>query len=253
MKPSESEPDWEVEVQKLVTGLHILKSDNTDVKVRLRLSFVSGADIDQAQNLRLIGTTVERLLNSASDNASLNKTQLANFFMDSRNLDAFMYKSSLYERAGTESQTAAEEDDDRQLSAKLHCLYGVPMGPVGRRSLATHPYARSRVYDLRNYTDNTKWGPFRNDGSMRVDWEMMESVMIILGYNSGVCCQRFIHRFKPIWSTPFGGIARCPLSDAYPPSLPLEPDIPLDLKDPYGVSGIWFRVSESPLLLTFLR
>jgi hypothetical protein len=156
-----------------------------------------------------------------------------------------MYKSSLYSRAGTDLQTAGSTKEDRQLSAKLHCLYGIPITtPAGRRALSTHPYARSRVYDLRGYTDANEWGPFRDDGSMNVDWEMVESLMIVLGYNSGVCCRRFLHNFRAPWTKPFEGVVkdRSSVLPTYPLTLVAEPDIPLDLKDPYGISGVWSRI-----------
>lgn len=155
-----------------------------------------------------------------------------------------MYKSSLYGCAGTSSQTAALTVEDRQLSAKIHCLYGIPTTTAGRRALSTHPYARSRVYDLRNYTDANKWGPFRDDGSMNVDWEMVESLMVVLGYNSGLCCRRFLHRFRASWSEPFEGVVKEKSSvlPEYPMTLVNEPEIPLNIKDPYGVSGVWSRI-----------
>ncbi|ORY04973.1 hypothetical protein BCR34DRAFT_572371 [Clohesyomyces aquaticus] len=228
-KQSDCDPNWAEELQKLVKCQQIMRSVDTDVK---------------KSNFKFVASTVEQLILSASSDSeeSLTKTQLHDLFLRSGNLDSFMFRSSLYERAGTASQTPASDEEDRQLSAKLHCLYGVPTGAIGRRSLSTHPYARSRVYDLRNYTDKTKWGPFRDDGSMRVDWEMLESIMIVLGYNSANTCQRFTHKFKLIWGSPFGGIDRCGLIADYPASLPLELDIPLYLKDPYGVSGKWFRI-----------
>jgi hypothetical protein len=153
-----------------------------------------------------------------------------------------MCRSSLYERAGTDLQKPAETEDLRHLSAKLHCLFGIPSSNTGRRVLSTHPYARSRVYDLRNYTDKTAWGPFRDDGSMRVDWEMVESLMIVLGYNSGLCCRRFQPRFSPPWSDVLQGVVPSfPLHN--PAKMLYEPEIPLAARDPYNVSGVWSRVS----------
>lgn len=88
------------------------------------------------------------------------------------------------------------------------------------------------------------WGPFRDDGSMRVDWEMIESLMIVLGYNSGLCCRRLIHRFRPPWTEPLEGVfpERAKIMPDYPPKLYLEPEVPLQLKDPYNVSGVWSRI-----------
>lgn len=155
----------------------------------------------------------------------------------------------MYGRVGRLNVKPVDDVEGQQLSAKLHSLYGIPSSNLGRRVLSTHPYARSRVYDLRNYTDNTKWGPFRDDGTMRVDWEMIESIMIVLGYSSGLCCRRFLQRFRPPWSQPLEGIIpeRSKLMPDYPPTLLMEPDVPLQLKDPYNVTGVWSRV-RSPLL-----
>lgn len=160
-----------------------------------------------------------------------------------------MCRSSMYGRVGRLNVKPVDDVEGQQLSAKLHSLYGIPSSNLGRRVLSTHPYARSRVYDLRNYTDNTKWGPFRDDGTMRVDWEMIESIMIVLGYSSGLCCRRFLQRFRPPWSQPLEGIIpeRSKLMPDYPPTLLMEPDVPLQLKDPYNVTGVWSRV-RSPLL-----
>lgn len=49
-------------------------------------------------------------------------------------------------------------------------------------ALEIHPFARSRVYDLRRYRAANFWGPFMDDGSGRIDWEKVESIFIVLGY-----------------------------------------------------------------------
>ncbi|KAF2192875.1 hypothetical protein K469DRAFT_553012 [Zopfia rhizophila CBS 207.26] len=228
-RSSDPEPSWKAELQRVVKCQKILQSNSMEVK---------------REYFKFVAKTIESLVETASETRgeSLNRSQLITFFDNPGNLDAILFRSSLFQRAGTDSQVPADNEADQQLSAKLHCLYGVPLGPIGRRSLSTHPYARSRVYDLRNYTDNTRWGPFREDGSMKVHWEMLEAIMIVLGYNSGTCCQRFIHRFKPVWCDQFGGIVKSRLATQYPPTLPIEPDIPLELKDPYNISGIWLRI-----------
>jgi hypothetical protein len=193
-----------------------------------------------------VAEAVSHIISTASTSPqgySHNHEKITSHFLRiSQNHNAFMCRSSLYERAGTDLQKPADTEDLRQLSAKLHCLFGIPSSNTGRRVLSAHPYARSRVYDLRNYTDQNVWGPFRDDGSMRVDWEMIESLMIILGYNSGLCCRRFQPRFNPPWSDVLGGIVSpFPLRD--PTKMLYEPDIPLAARDPYGVSGVWSRVS----------
>ncbi|KAF2009714.1 hypothetical protein BU24DRAFT_497283 [Aaosphaeria arxii CBS 175.79] len=223
------EPDWVASLQGLVRCQKLLETHDVEFK---------------RENFKLVAKTVDEILYNAThrNGVSKNIALLTRSFAQPRNLDAFMHRSSLYQRAGTEQQLAADNEEDRQLSAKLHCLHGMGAGALGRRSTSTHPYARSRIYDLRNYTDKTEWGPFRDDGSGKVDWEMIESVMIDLSYNTTICCPRFLPHFLPIWSDPFGGVVRDRVRANYPPSLPKEPDIPLDLKDPYNVSGLWHRI-----------
>ncbi|KAF2735851.1 hypothetical protein EJ04DRAFT_464060 [Polyplosphaeria fusca] len=232
-KAGDTDPSWIEKLQRHVKLDKILSSSDVAIKVpSLR------------DNFRFIGAEAESLIHSASEasGTSRNLARLTQLFKDPRNLDAIMYRSSLYQRAGTAKQLAAVEEQDRQLSAKLHSVYGVPAGPGGRRSLSTHPYARSRVYDLRNYTDATKWGPYRDDGSMKVNWEMIESIMIVLGYNSSVCCQRYSRAFQPVWSEPFQGMIRDKLVNDYPSTLPMEPAIPLEMKDPFNTTGFYMRI-----------
>ncbi|PSN75125.1 hypothetical protein BS50DRAFT_671357 [Corynespora cassiicola Philippines] len=223
------EVDWVAQLQKFIKTRKILQSGSTVHVKREYFKFVASA-IDE-----LIKT------GSIKDKESRNQRELVEAFEIPQNLDSFLYRSSLYKRAGTESQKAAEDEEDRQMSAKLHCLYGTPSTTIGRRGLSTHPFARSHVYDLRNYTDETRWGPWRNDGSMKVDWEMVECLMIILSYNSSLCCRRATPGFRPPWTEPFDGVIaqRKPLDK---PVLPLEPSIPLDMKDPFDISGIWSRI-----------
>ena len=195
------------------------------------------------------------LLNSPVDGTtSRNITFLSKYFaLRDENQDAFLCRSSLFERARPETSTASppRTDDERQWSAKLHCLYGVPIECHGRtRSGWTYPYACSKVYDLRNYNDATLWGPFRNDGSGRVDWERLEAIMVVLGHN----IQNFRNRAKgvlrPIWSKPFDGAYpksfKSPVltpPDTESDSIVKEHVSSLEAQDPFGITGTWFRVS----------
>jgi hypothetical protein len=124
------------------------------------------------------------------------------------------------------------------------------------------------VYDLRNYNDQNYWGPYLDDGSLNVDWEKVEAIMIDLGYN----LQKFTDGLEnakagdvDVYNRPFEGITPysytpiqeyvCPGVKALVASgtwnsldkqvkcLTGQPEIPLDAMDPYGVSGTWRRVS----------
>lgn len=109
-----------------------------------------------------------------------------------------------------------------------------------------HPFARSRVYDLRQHTENTFWGPFLNDGSHSVDWEKVEALMIILSYNIRLFADRYgmsNSALIPSWEEPFVGVT--PYSLKLPPNEPgieRPPPLPLQLRDPYNVTGVWMRV-----------
>lgn len=118
------------------------------------------------------------------------------------------------------------------------------MMQAGRtRSARTYPYACSKVYDLRQYTTRTRWGPFRDDDTGRVDWEKLEAVMIVL-------CKNITFRwpgadvFNDIFHNPFFG--SFPHSFRYQSgeeNVPDFGDAELNERDPYGVTGYWYRVS----------
>ena len=143
----------------------------------------------------------------------------------------------------------------QQICAKLHCLYGVPIDYITKdlisnsrynlryKSLLIHPYVRSRVYDLRQHTDGSLWGPFTDDGSLDVDWEKLECLMLILNHNM----KRYSSRYSepgddvPGWDQPFAGAS--PYSyKSKPYDIPNEPLTPSESQDPYGVTGTWMRV-----------
>ncbi|KAF1953242.1 hypothetical protein CC80DRAFT_451327 [Byssothecium circinans] len=233
---SNAEPEWISELQKFVKCQKILLSGNLDVK---------------RENFNFVNTTVASLISTASesDTPSLNITTLGTLLDIPGNIDAFLLKSTLYTRlqdSYAKPSATSLTDSERQLSAKIHCLHGIPSSTMGRRALNKHPYARSQVYDLRNYTDENVWGPYLSDGSMRVDWEMLEAIMVVLGYNSSLCCRRFLEQFRPPWSGTFEGVVR---DERVRENLPewraemLEQvDVPLSQRDPYGVEGVWSRI-----------
>lgn len=158
------------------------------------------------------------------------------------------------------SQTSARQKPqlyDRQLSAKLHCLYGLSIGtvrktcessppryPLRHDTTEIHPYARSRVYDLRQHTeDGTFWGPFLDDGQQTVDWEKLEAIMIVLDYNlrRSVEVHRQYEGMVELPDNPWLGVT--PYSFVSPPqSVPMEPTLPLEAQDPYNVTGTWMRI-----------
>jgi len=255
------EPDWEQQLHHLVHLEKILASSDKTVK-RKNLAFVA----DQINLLTSAATSSE----SGSKNIKL----LVDAFEDQGNVSSILCASSLFGRAG-DGCTAAESVGVQQQSAKLHCLYGVPIGIAPRNFLLrpganpslspsastrsqthqviTHTYARSAVYDLRKYTDNTLWGPFQNDGSHMVDWERMEAIMIVIGFNLNRFTHRSDGRFPSVWKDPWNGAT----PNSYHALEPKEQEkdvveeqvmrtrelqLALDAQDPYGVSGTWMRI-----------
>ena len=280
------EPDWEDELQKAVKLEKILSSADRDMK-RQHFEFVADeinhlletASVDPAESLNV------ELLSDYFYQDEENGEESEEAGVQKANLDTFMCSSSLFTRGGTTEQRPAPTPKLQQASAKLHCLYGKPIDPVPStrcsssyaaspflflrhidlttspsantrqqsRGIPVHTVARSKVYDLREYTDNTLWGPFMNDGSQNVDWEKVEAVMVVLGFNLSKFIGRTDGHFPKVWNTPFVGATPKSYISPPPTSGPtkeldgeisvireLAPSI--DSLDPYGVTGTWMRV-----------
>ncbi|KAH6635554.1 hypothetical protein B0J18DRAFT_419107 [Chaetomium sp. MPI-SDFR-AT-0129] len=155
-----------------------------------------------------------------------------------------------------------------QMSAKLHCLYGwelelnndglvpgVSDSDNRRRAMlwmrqrrGIYSLACAKVYDLREYTAGTKWGPFmeEKDGEegVRVDWEKVEAIMLVLGTNiRNKGLERF-EIFSHFWGRPFAGTwngSYIPWTKDREQGKEIEVT-DLDQRDPYGVTGSWLRV-----------
>ncbi|VZI18153.1 unnamed protein product [Fusarium fujikuroi] len=110
------------------------------------------------------------------------------------------------------------------VSRTLNVTYMRPV-PVG-----------TEVYDLRQFTQNTGWGPFKDDGTFNVDWEKVEAILIVLGHNIGA--RRHIAQiFANVWDSPFSGSFQN--SFMAPPPRDITS---LEARDPYGVTGTWYRI-----------
>ncbi|KAI1536083.1 ferric reductase [Pyrenophora tritici-repentis] len=235
-KPQDPEPDWARELKRVVEFQKILHSAHNDVKTEAFHSVCTTA-------IHLIAT-----MSNDDSGVSHNQQLIEHYFQKiPQNHNAFMCRSSLYGRAGGLTHRPADNEEDRQLSAKLHSLLGFTPRKFKWNDLAHHPYARSHVYDLRNYTDKNQWGPFRKDGSMRVDWEMIECLMIVIGYNSHLSSQKDPQLHQAPWFRALDGLI--PAETERPGqgqtdylTLVRQPDIALDMKDPYGVSAIYGRL-----------
>nr|POE71897.1 hypothetical protein CFP56_11773 [Quercus suber] len=266
-----SPPDWEQLIHDNVKLEKILASERQEIK---------------SDYLAFVAKQLDVLLQGAAagPHGSLNAELLGDCFKDTNNVDAFLCASSLFARAGTESQQPAATTELQQASAKMHCLFGVPVDQIPSRSSflmepadpnrspslstrshfkprTTHTFARSKVYDLRQYTEATLWGPFTDDGTQTVDWEKVEAIMIVLGFNLSKFSERSDGQFGKVWNTPFVGASpnsytSLPFStsgsepagsstedgDADQTCKLHELQLALDAQDPYGVSGSWMRV-----------
>lgn len=203
----------------------------------------------KAKNFKTIGEKLANLVRDASPlhrSTSSNIDFLNEMFSKSQNKELFLCGSALFGRL----RPPAKSDvllsfKDRQLSAKLHSLYGVPIthGPitVATRSSRTYPIACSKVYDLRNYTDKTMWGPFMEDGSGNVDWERVEAIMVVLGHNLEIFKKR-TNGMYDCWRRTF--VESVP--NSYHSHQIMTPNLnyfnPLCAQDPYNITGQWTRI-----------
>ncbi|UKZ73830.1 hypothetical protein TrVFT333_001483 [Trichoderma virens FT-333] len=234
--PDDERLDWETELHDVVRLEIICHRDKVE---------------DKENELRFVYKVVNRLLKHASSAghaletsdtqyASRNADFLKAVFEDETTREAFLQKSSLFERVYRSQHhqlpSVRMDNEQRQQSAKLHCLYGKPILKTGRlRSARTYPYACSKVYDIRQYTTRSRWGPFTSNGDDKVDWEKVEAILIVLGSN--IYTKKLTRLFSDVWDSPFSGSWKGSFISAP------NPDISsLDAMDPYGVTGTWYRI-----------
>ncbi|OAA62321.1 F-box domain, Skp2-like protein [Cordyceps fumosorosea ARSEF 2679] len=247
--------DWEQALRDVVR-LQLICARETTAGKEPELPFVHQTMTQLLRRASSLGhTNVNSNTHSASRNAELLRKLVE---QEPSTAAAFLERSFLFEHvhsvyrqvvtnptdaaAGvTTTTTTVADTETRQRSAHLHCLYGKAIQTTSADGLGTYPYACSAVYDMRGHTAATRWGPFRPDGSMRVDWEKVEAVMVVLGYNAR--CKRItVSLFSDIWATPFSGSwAGSFLPDPHA-SPSASPPSALKLADPYGITGTWYRV-----------
>ncbi|ATY60361.1 F-box domain-containing [Cordyceps militaris] len=242
-KPRHGNMDWEQALHDFVRLQLICDRPVASAKDH-ELEFVHKTVTDLLDRASSRGYTND---NSNTHSASRNADLLRQLFSDrDSTCAAFLERSFLFERVRCERPLTfppprGPADDAHQRSAHLHCLYGSPIQNVGRlRSTRTYPFACSSVYDMRGHTARTGWGPFRDDGSGHVDWQKVEAVMVVLGYN--IQSKRFVSKlFSDVWNTPFSGSWPASFMQTPPLSPPRELSS-LELSDPYGITGTWYRV-----------
>ncbi|KAL1879713.1 hypothetical protein Daus18300_001550 [Diaporthe australafricana] len=253
--PPDTEVDWIQEIQDLVKLKRICASE----------------DHERSKYLPFVYETTSRLLQhttsqrvrprpSVTFGPSQNISILRECFSFESGVNAFLCRSFLFQRARAPVKNFVfpkqPPTEERQMSAKLHCLFGVPVLNFSRlRSSRTYPFATSKVYDIREYTTQTRWGPFMDEGpgpvgteinreglqglpSDRVDWEKIEAIMIVMWHNLKTKGLDRLPVFNQFWGVPFAGS----WPNSYVPE-PINRDVTdLELKDPYDVTGTWLRV-----------
>jgi hypothetical protein len=215
------------------------------------------------ENVEFVCGTVVRLIEQSPSDTSNSRnidflTELLAYHEE--NSRVFVLSSNLFEYAKRKGEE--KPADISRLIAHVHCLVGTcqdDFAPSMRHSgIKAHSVARAKVYDLRMYTDETKWGPFLPDGSMGVDWEKVEAIMLDIAYNLQLLWDRTEAEVPRVWENPFEGVTsgsyvskdeedsgmtvETPVLSDSSSVLVSQPEIPLEALDPYGITGTWRRV-----------
>ncbi|RMZ78416.1 hypothetical protein DV738_g3933, partial [Chaetothyriales sp. CBS 135597] len=229
---------WQAQLQDIIRVDKILASGNISLK-------------NEESSLEKVYSAAMALLTEATSKPDKNSAFFARHFARESNIAAFLARSSLFASARYPSNTPASSHALRQASAKLFVYYGLEIEPhsfsvSAGRATAVHPYARSRVYDLRRYTAANHWGPFLDDGSEGIDWEKVQCILIVILYNLRLSrCVQYNHR---LCNSPFHGLApksftSVPLNRRTGAPSPQDGGISsLAAQDPYGVTGTWMRI-----------
>lgn len=246
--PTQDELDFKKEVKEFSFFKHLLESDDAELKTT---------------HLPFLAKKVSDYLFHSSPNQGSSRTVsiLSQIWNNKLTRKSLLCNSSLFQRVRLNAADPTSDQNlrytlsygQRQASAKLHSLYGVPLSTdntvLARTSPAvearTYPYAVSKVYDLRTYTDGTFWGPFQDDGQATADWEKIEAILVVLGHNIYLLRDSVSRRMRAIcssiWQEPWEDMVRNSCTARHTPRLE-EPGLSLDARDPYGVTGTYLRV-----------
>ncbi|ELQ37673.1 hypothetical protein OOU_Y34scaffold00584g6 [Pyricularia oryzae Y34] len=250
--------DWQHELQDFVRLTRVC--DKAWREKAPELSFVHDVVVRVLKRSSCTDrTSVKRTRNAVTFSPSRNTALLAQIFADESTRREFLCQSFIWQRArGKGKYFDRPPKPEHQMSAKLHCLYGVPQldtAMIGKGSAEVTPtdqtyedaeqhgifaYALAKVYDLRDFHPHATWGPFLADDSGRVDWERLEAIMIVIKHGiSRMGLEEEHLLFDICWNRPFDGAWK----NSYVPMpfiRPAEDD--LDKEDPFGVSGTYLRV-----------
>jgi hypothetical protein len=160
------------------------------------------------------------------------------------NIEAFLCQSVTFTRSLSSLSPPPNPPslEMRQATAKLHVHYGTPIFcPRRAKFKQAYPYAVSMVYDLRNYREETLWGPYLGDGVASVDWEKMEAVMLVLGHNLRMFTEQSEGVFgsRSVWREPWIGASP---GSYIGKKVECSEEEGEGVPDPYGIQGTWMRV-----------
>ncbi|PSS02093.1 hypothetical protein BD289DRAFT_471181 [Coniella lustricola] len=269
--PGDTELDWIKEVKDMVKLEAVCASTDAEA---IRKSYLDLVHHTTTRLLARCTSHEKRARSSVSYRPSRNTHFLRRCFANPIAVEAILCQSSLFERKVPESQNETEpvsppaselsgsvtssksfSPEAKQISAKLHCLHGAMIRPCSRSYRnKICAAALERVYDMRRFTRRNRWGPFLDEGpgpigirgnesgqlgppEDHVDWEMMEAIMVAIWINMKF---RKLDRepfVKEIWGVPFSGC----WPNSYIPAAPGKRARDHDLRDPYGVAGVWLR------------
>ncbi|KAH7303726.1 hypothetical protein B0I35DRAFT_383555, partial [Stachybotrys elegans] len=230
--PKKKMLDWEKELQDLVKAQYLCRQPKLG-----------------NNELFFVWETADRLLANASpdidatsdhtDNRtfhSRNSRFLAQLFNDEFARKAYMQQSYLLQREHSQpSSYGGLYEAEFQRSAKLHCLYGQPLTDISDPSNRICSLA---LTGFLNYEDeDDRRGPFISCTD-QVDWEKVEIAFVLIrrfverGKNS-IDLVRSATPFYGAWSNSYRGCAKM-----------LDP-LSLEARDPFGVTGTWYRNTPS--------
>ncbi|CAK7228008.1 hypothetical protein SCUCBS95973_006737 [Sporothrix curviconia] len=247
-KPSSENVDWEQQIhdfRRLRNICHSTsKSKDEDLDFFCRqVKFYLGAEPEMEPGKLDLSKRTFR-----------NEAHLKRLITGRANYETFFCGSFLFDRIRNSPHSAENGQlplpekprPIHQASAELHCLLGAvvlqyALGP--RTVISAYPYAVSKVYDMREYSRASLWGPFMSDGSGNVDWEKVEAIMLVLRYNLRRKGYLRYDVVSAYWNRTFVGSSPGSFRPLIRKMEELPDDtVPLDKLDPYGVTGTWMRL-----------
>lgn len=227
--------DWRGELIRRVHATDVLR--NTTLTAVDEQNMVEAERVIKA--LEVILTAIETTAAAGDPSESSSKSDTLVWAQD------VLLHSSIFSETVT-LQPSTEWDFDsvdyrfRQLRAHLRSYLTLSHEPGDtpesvRRLYDTRSLSRCFVYDLRNYTDHTLWGPYeafpleKGGCKVTVDWEHVEHIQNVVFAN--------MRELPPMWLKPT--VPRFDLHAVRPYSAPRSAD--RTSCDWAGVEGIWRR------------